>query len=618
MKRNLSVTEQSNARPVIPATSDQPQPEVQQALAGPVSGAPIVPAASEHAPMVFPGPFAHVPRPPAMQGGPMQASSASITSSRQECVGQASDVPNVMSKLQGKAQIGSAPTFEAFSTRTTSSVSVMAPDATGDSPHGFPPLIAGAQVNLASGPQRMAALMVAACRGDLEVVQMLVKRKDIALDQMDGTGGSALHHAAFSNKPDVVKCLVAAGAKVNLGTAEQRLTPMMQAAYRGYVEVMNALLARRNIAIDTVDATGMNALHWAADNNKPDAVACLLVAGARMTLPDANGRSALAIAIRNRNVAVLEVLSHHGATLPDIDQFDAAHAAYTVTVADLAADLKLPADPQQNPLGLVTPDYLEQPVAVMDELVAVLEFGQDLLRCLRAKGIRMAGALPVVECLAALASTWPALAKNRQAASAQQKRLVCAAALSRLSVLAGKGQALENYKAAGISAAALERLSSVATRQIERMIAISEQVLTSSAGDMLDKLMQDCLAKTNFTDVDTDALSASLVREGWLAPLAQAIVRAWAAALASLEVEPLALREGSTVKQVAQDLREHIEGKAPRLFAQAMQWELGAQTLVAALRTWIGGARAAEGLHMLFQFQCDQFRQYCEQIGSAS
>jgi hypothetical protein len=229
----------------------------------------------------------------------------------------------------------------------------------------------------------------------------------------------------------------------------------------------------------------------------------------------------------------------------------------------------------------------------------------------------MAAALPVVECLSALASTWPAMANNRQAATAQQKRLVCAAALSRLSVLAGKGQALENYKQAGISAAALERLSAVATRQIERTIAISEQVLTSSGGAMLDKLIQDCLAKTSFTDVDTDALRASLVTEGWLAPLAQAIVRAWAAALASLAAEPLALRDGSTVKQVAHDLREHIETKAPRLFAQAMQRELGAQTLVAALRTWIGGARAAEGLHMLFQIQCDQFRQYCEQLGRA-
>ncbi|MDB5756785.1 MAG: hypothetical protein JWM30_74 [Burkholderia sp.] len=753
MKRSLNAIELTNVRPFTPVTSDQPEPNAQQALTVPVANTPTEPAATEHAPMVFPGPFAHVPRPAAMQVGPMQPSSTSIASSGQDCESQASVVPNAMDKSQGKAQVGSLPAFEACSTSTTSSVSVPAPDATNDHPHGFSPLIAGAQLDLASDPQRLAALIgaarrgdlavvqmlvkrkdialdqmddkgwsalhyasasnkpdvvkcllaagaqvnletagqrltplmhaatrgyvevmnvllarrdiaihaldekglnalhwaadknkphavaclldagahvnfacrakkmtaliAAACGGHLELVQMLVKRKDIALDQMDGKGWSALHYASVLNKPDVVKCLLAAGAQVNLGTAEQRLTPLMQAAYRGYVEVMKALLARRDIAIDAPDAKGLNALHWAADNNKPDAVACLLVAGARMTLPDSSGRSALAIAIQNRSVAVLEVLSHHGATLPGIDQFDAAHAAYTVTVADLAADLKLPADPQQNPLGLVAPDDLDQPVAVIDKLVAALESGQDLQRWLRAKGFRMAGALPVVECLSALASTWPATANNRQAATAQHKRLVCAAALSRLSVLAGKGQALENYKQAGISAAALERLSAVATRQIDRTIAISEQVLTSSGGAMLDKLIQDCLAKTNFTDVDTDALSASLVTEGWLAPLAQAIVRAWAAALASLAAEPLAIREGSTVKQVAQDLREHIETKAPRLFAQAMQRELGAQTLVTALRTWIGGARAAEGLHMLFQIQCDQFRQYCEQLGRA-
>jgi ankyrin repeat protein len=703
MKRNLGATDLSTVRPVIPTTSDQPEPEAQQALAGPVAAAPVAPPATEeHAPMVFPGPFAHVPRPPAMQHSAMQASSASTTSVGQEGAGQAAVVPNSTGAAQGKVQNESTPASEAGSTSTTSGASVTAPNATDGNPHGFPPLIhaahignladlerllqdpatdinqldlklsisalmaaavrghvalisrliaagadtglvsprfgatalmvasghnktdavaclleAGAQVNLAAGPQRQTALMAAVRHGSLEAVHMLVKRKGIALDQLDASGQNALHLAADSNKPDMAKCLLAAGAQVNVQTTGQRLTALMHAAHRGHVEVMNALLARRNIAIDATDAAGLTALHWAANSNKPDAMACLLKAGASKTLVDASGNTALEFAIMYKHAAILEVLSHYGAALPDIDYFDAAHAAYTVTLADLAADLKLPADPQQNPLGLVAPAYLEQPAVVIDELVAVLESGQDLLRCLRAKGIRMAGALPVVECLAALASTWPALANNPQAATAQQKRLVCAAALSRLSVLTGKGKALESYKAAGISAAGLERLSAVATRQIEKMIAVSEQVLTTFGSTRLDKLMQDCLAKTSFTEVDTEALGASLVRDGWLAPLAQAIVRAWTSALATLEAEPLAIAEGSTVKQVTQGLRETIERKAPRLFAQAMQRELAAPALLAALRTWIGGARAAEGFDLLFHIQCDQFRRYCEQLGNA-
>ena len=99
--------------------------------------------------------------------------------------------------------------------------------------------------------------------------------------------------------------------------------------------------------------------------------------------------------------------------------------------------------------------------------------------------------------------------------------------------------------------------------------------------------------------------------------MAQAVARAWTSALATLEAEPLAIAAGATLKQITQGLRENIERKAPRLFAQAMQRELAAPTLLAALRTWVGGARAAEGLDMLFQIQCDQFRQYCEQLGSA-
>jgi ankyrin repeat protein len=757
MKRSHSVTERTTVRPHIPPTSRHPGPGAQQALGGPVADAPVAPAATEeHAPMAFPGPFAHVPRPPAMQHGAMQASSTGTAVAGQEGVGQNPVVPG--------------------STSTTSGASATAIDATNGNPHQLPPLIlaacngnladldvllqdrstdinqvdskfglsaliaaaarghvkglarliaagadidlvspqlrmtalsmasrrnkpdaiaclldAGAHVSLAAGAQRRNALSIAAVGGHIEVVKLLLAHKGIALDEIDEAGMNALDLAIQNNKPEVVACLLAAGADVNLAVAPYRHTALITAVFHGHVEVVKMLLAHKGIALDGTDAVGMNALHWAAqsnkldmvecllaaganvnlavglhrhtalitaasfghvdvvktllahkgialdgtdavgmtalhwaaESNKPDVAACLLAAGASIALPDAVRRNALGIAFRNKHVAVLEVLSHHGATLPNIDYFDAArpdhaaHAAHIITLADLATDQELPADPQQNPLGLVAPAYLEQPVVVIDALVAVLESGQDLQRWLRAQGIRMASALPVIECLAALAGTWPVLANNGQAATAQQKRLVCAAALSRLSVLAGTGEALQSYEAAGLSATGLERLSAVATGQIEKMIALSEQVLATFGSTMLDKLPQDCLAKTSFSEVDTEALSVALVRAGWLAPLAQAVVRAWTSALATLEAEPLAIAQGSTVKQITDVLRENIERKAPRLFAQAMQRELSSPALLAALRTWIGDTKTAEGLDLLFQIQCDQFRQYCEQVGSA-
>ena len=72
------------------------------------------------------------------------------------------------------------------------------------------------------------------------------------------------------------------------------------------------------------------------------------------------------------------------------------------------------------------------------------------------------------------------------------------------------------------------------------------------------------------------------------------------------------------MQQITQCVFENTERKAPRLFAQAMQRELAAPTLLAVLRTWIGDTRPAEGLDLLFQIQCDQLRQYCEQTERAS
>jgi hypothetical protein len=57
------------------------------------------------------------------------------------------------------------------------------------------------------------------------------------------------------------------------------------------------------------------------------------------------------------------------------------------------------------------------------------------------------------------------------------------------------------------------------------------------------------------------------------------------------------------------------EREAPRLFAQALSRELDSPSLIAALRTLIGDNKAAEPIDILFQAQCDQLRQFCEQTG---
>jgi ankyrin repeat protein len=483
-------------------------------------------------------------------------------------------------------------------------------------------LAAGAKVNLVCGEQRRTALMEAVFCGHVEVVKTLLTCKKIVLDNTDANGRSALFTAVFKNAPDVVACLLEAGAKVNLQRGKQRRTVLMEAAIEGYVEVVKTLLTCEDIALTRTDANGRSALFLAAHNNKPDVVALLLAAGASVKIADAGGETATTIAISKKHAAVLELLVQHGAVLPYFQPINLAQSpsdvAFAVSVADFDPDQKFTVDAQDNPLGLAEPHILDDPVAFIDELLSGLESKQGFQRWLRAKGFSMACAVPVVECLSMLAGGWPVLAKSEEAFDTHKKRLVCAAALSRLSVLTAEGKALAHYTVAGFSAANVERLSAVAARQIEKLIAVSEQLLTTMGGDMLEKLIPDCLAATSLArQVDVENLSANLRSAGWITPLAQAIVTSWKAALATLESEPLAIPAGSTMRQITQSVFKNAERKAPLYFSHAIQRAMAAPMLLAALRTWIGEARSAEGLDLLFQIQCDQLRQYCEQIVSA-
>jgi ankyrin repeat protein len=232
-------------------------------------------------------------------------------------------------------------------------------------------LAAGAKVDLVAGTQRRTALMAAAQNGHVEVVKRLVANKGIALDQTEAKGCSALHFATANNKPEVVACLLAAGAKVDLMVGQRRLTALMMAAQNGHVEVMEKLVAHKDTALDKTDAEGFSALHWAAEKNKPDVIACLLAAGASMTHLDATGRTALMFAIVKKHAAVVEVLVQCGAARPAFHAVDLALprsvVAFAVTLADLDADRKSPADAQDNPLGLVAPQSLDDSLAGQDQ-----------------------------------------------------------------------------------------------------------------------------------------------------------------------------------------------------------------------------------------------------------
>lgn len=421
---------------------------------------------------------------------------------------------------------------------------------------------------------------------------------------------------------------------------------------------MKTLLESPQVALDATNVLGQSALHIAANCGKPEVVACLLEAGASRTIWDRDGYMPLGLAINQKHAAVVEVLLQHGATLPDFHFIDPnaepSAVAFAVTLADLFADLKSPADLEGNPLGLIAPNSLDNPRDFIDrafeDLALYYEESEiddsallvnrdrvkmSLQRLLSNDGIRLACLVPIGECLASFPEVWPVFTDIEEKTNEKQMQLVLAAALGGLSVMTANGAALRYYKAAGISAEGIARLSAVATRQIDKLIALSEELLTTAGSDMLEELIPACLFRTGLENaVDTKTLMADLDKARWLKPVAQAIVTSWEAALAALGAEPVSLPTGLTLKQITQLLSEHVKREAPLRFVQLLQKELAAPTLLAAKRTWLertwmerrGFARDSEpvfkmltheGIELLFQIQCDQLRQYCEETRRA-
>lgn len=81
MKRSLGTTELHALRPLVPDTADDPAPAVEPSSDEPAPVRSAEPNAAEHGPTAFPGPFAYVPRPAALEDGHMEPGSASSASS---------------------------------------------------------------------------------------------------------------------------------------------------------------------------------------------------------------------------------------------------------------------------------------------------------------------------------------------------------------------------------------------------------------------------------------------------------------------------------------------------------------------------------------------------------
>eukprot|EP00281_Chroomonas_sp_CCMP1168_P018489 CAMPEP_0206234900 /NCGR_PEP_ID=MMETSP0047_2-20121206/12847_1 /ASSEMBLY_ACC=CAM_ASM_000192 /TAXON_ID=195065 /ORGANISM="Chroomonas mesostigmatica_cf, Strain CCMP1168" /LENGTH=653 /DNA_ID=CAMNT_0053659037 /DNA_START=51 /DNA_END=2012 /DNA_ORIENTATION=- len=158
------------------------------------------------------------------------------------------------------------------------------------------------------------ALMRAADLGRVDIVEALLVAQAKA-DIRDKNGVSALTTAVAKGHFDVVEVLVAAGASVDQQAANG-VTPLMLACLRGNLDVVEGLLAAgANPNIKTPE-TLLTPLMRASASGHVEIVRALLVAGADANAQDANGMTAMAIALSldRPSPGVIEALHEAGAS----------------------------------------------------------------------------------------------------------------------------------------------------------------------------------------------------------------------------------------------------------------------------------------------------------------
>lgn len=183
-------------------------------------------------------------------------------------------------------------------------------------------LSSGAKIN-ATDNDGWTPLMYAAKNGDLTIVQALLSAPRIDIDAENTDGTTAVLVATDLGEEDVVKALIGHGANVNTPD-NHGWTPLMAAAQDGCLTIVKILLCAPQIDIHAKKYDGMNALMFAAGNDKDDIVKVLIEHGANVNSTSINGSTPLMLAAQKGNLPTVQALL--SAPRVDINAWDGSGA----------------------------------------------------------------------------------------------------------------------------------------------------------------------------------------------------------------------------------------------------------------------------------------------------
>jgi ankyrin repeat protein/L-ascorbate metabolism protein UlaG (beta-lactamase superfamily) len=201
-------------------------------------------------------------------------------------------------------------------------------------------LASGADVNI-TNEWGSAPLIDAAWRGQTEAAVYLLDH-GANINVTDDWGRTPLWVAAGHGEAELVGALLDRGADADRGN-DFGLTPLLRAVGSGHSEIVGRLLDA-GARVDTREArTGGTSLHAAAMRGYGDVVERLAAATSNMNACNAAGETALDLASRYGNAAVVAALSGCGARQADPPVACPAEAACLATCAHHATDDAAPA-----------------------------------------------------------------------------------------------------------------------------------------------------------------------------------------------------------------------------------------------------------------------------------
>lgn len=181
-------------------------------------------------------------------------------------------------------------------------------------------LRSGAEINSRTGSKLgISPLMLAAMNGHTAAVKLLLDQGSDINAQIETNRNTALTLACFQGRHEVVRLLLDRKANVE-HRAKTGLTPLMEAASGGYIDVGRVLLDKgADVNAAPVPTSRDTALTIAADKGHLKFVELLLQRGAAVEVKNKKGNSPLWLAAHGGHNNVVEILYQNSA---DIDSQD--------------------------------------------------------------------------------------------------------------------------------------------------------------------------------------------------------------------------------------------------------------------------------------------------------